>query len=359
MRTPARKELGEYRAKRDFATTPEPAPRNKGRQSPSVTRFVVQEHSATRLHWDLRLEHDGVAASWAIPNGIPDVPGENRKAVHTEDHPLEYLHFEGTIPKGQYGAGTMFVWDHGTYDCEVWEENKVTAVFHGERVTGRYHLFQAGREQKDWMIRRVDPPADPDREPLPEHVAPMTAKPGKLPTGDDWAFEIAWQGERVVAFLEPGRIRLENAQLDEVTELFPEVRRLTRHVEGRPMVLDGELVVFDDDGRPAPDRLAGRLKPGGDSAVRTRARKNPVVFVVYDVLHLDGRSTMALPYTERRELLDSLELHGDAWRVPAYHRGDGTALRAAARQQQLEAIVGKPLESRYEPGTPGWVLVPA
>src|SRR5258707_1964097 len=172
-------QLDEYRRKRDFRATPEPGPGEAGELA--AERFVVQEHSATRLHWDLRLERDGVAVSWAVPNGIPEVPGENRIAVHTEDHPLEYLEWEGVIPKGNYGAGTMKVWDSGTYECHEWTGDKVTATFHGERLTGRYHLFQAGRDGKDWMIRRVDPPADPDREPMPAHVVPVVAVPGPLP----------------------------------------------------------------------------------------------------------------------------------------------------------------------------------
>src|ERR1044071_9938123 len=131
--------LSEYERKRDFEATPEPAPKRRRRKKGSL-RFVVQQHSARRLHWDLRLEHEGVAASWAIPNGIPDDPSQNRKAVHTEDHPLEYLEFEGEIPEGEYGAGTMKIWDHGTYELEKWEPEKVMVRFEGERVRGRYAL---------------------------------------------------------------------------------------------------------------------------------------------------------------------------------------------------------------------------
>src|SRR6201996_858728 len=136
--------LGEYERKRDFSKTKEPAPkrpRKRAAAKPKQPRFVVQEHSARRLHWDLRLEHEGAAASWAIPNGIPESPEENRKAVHTEDHPLEYLSWEGEIPKGEYGAGTMVVWDSGTYELEKWTEAKVIVDFHGEKLRGRYALF--------------------------------------------------------------------------------------------------------------------------------------------------------------------------------------------------------------------------
>jgi bifunctional non-homologous end joining protein LigD len=150
------KKLREYERKRDFEATPEPA--GGSTETADLPRFVIQEHSATRLHWDLRLEHDGVLLSWAIPNGIPQTPDENRKAVHTEDHPLEYLDFHGEIPKGNYGAGTMTIWDRGTYVPEKVEDRKVMVEFHGERVHGRYALFQTGSDPRDWMIHRMDPP---------------------------------------------------------------------------------------------------------------------------------------------------------------------------------------------------------
>src|SRR5579884_3038751 len=162
----ATKKLSAYEAKRDFRATPEPAGEGKRRAAkPALPRFVVQQHHATRLHWDLRLEHEGALASWAIPNGIPPDPAENRLAVRTEDHPLEYLEFEGEIPRGQYGAGTMRIWDRGTFEVHKWEERKVEVTFHGERLSGRYGLFPIGRggeAKEDWMIHRMDPPADPD-----------------------------------------------------------------------------------------------------------------------------------------------------------------------------------------------------
>ncbi|HVE68814.1 MAG TPA: DNA polymerase ligase N-terminal domain-containing protein, partial [Solirubrobacteraceae bacterium] len=198
--------LSEYRRKRDFAATPEPGPDAASGSAPRA-RFVVQEHHARRLHWDLRLERDGVLASWAIPNGIPEDPAENRKAVRTEDHPLEYLDFHGEIPAGQYGAGTMTVWDRGTYDCEKFRDDEVMVVFHGERLLGRYVLFRAGRDPKDWMIHRMDPPADPGREPMPDRIAPMLARLGELPRDEaGWGFEVKWDGVRALAFAEPGRL---------------------------------------------------------------------------------------------------------------------------------------------------------
>ncbi|HEX4673269.1 MAG TPA: DNA polymerase ligase N-terminal domain-containing protein, partial [Solirubrobacteraceae bacterium] len=167
--------LSSYRRKRDFPNTPEPG--GDVAQTPAAegNRFVVQQHAATRLHWDLRLEHDGVLASWAVPNGIPPDPADNRLAVRTEDHPLEYLEFHGEIPKGQYGAGTMKIWDTGTFELHKWDPRKVEVTFHGERLHGRYGLFVIGRDEatkQDWMIHRMDPPDDPDRVPMPERLVP-------------------------------------------------------------------------------------------------------------------------------------------------------------------------------------------
>jgi bifunctional non-homologous end joining protein LigD len=318
---------------------------------------VVQEHSATRLHWDLRLERDGVAVSWAVPNGIPEVPGENRMAVHTEDHPLEYLTWEGVIPKGSYGAGTMKVWDSGTYDAEEWTDTKATVTFHGERVKGKYHLFHiGGREGNDWMIRRVDPPLDPDREPMPEHVVPLVPVPGPLP-GDDahHAYAIAWEGRRAVAFCEPARLRLEDTAGGEITSFFPELSRFVRSVGAHTAVFDGELVGLGDDGRPDRARLERRFKPGTDSAMRRRARDIPVVYEIYDLLYLDGHSLTELPWEERQERLADLDLDGEHWRVSQHHRGDGGALLEAARANGLDGIVAKPVDSPYAPGA--WVSV--
>src|SRR5215210_2427669 len=145
------KRLGSYEAKRDFDSTPEPRGRRKG--AAAAPRFVVQEHHARRLHWDLRLEHDGVLASWAVPRGIPPDPARNHLAVRTEDHPLEYLDFHGEIPAGQYGAGTMRIWDRGTYETHKWREDEVMVTFHGERVRGRHVLFRTGG--KNWMLHRM------------------------------------------------------------------------------------------------------------------------------------------------------------------------------------------------------------
>jgi bifunctional non-homologous end joining protein LigD len=354
--------LSRYRAKRQFQETSEPRGSEETAAETSP-RFVVQEHHATRLHWDLRLEHDGVLASWAIPNGIPRDPAENRLAVRTEDHPLEYLDFHGEIPKGQYGAGSMTIWDQGTYDLHKWEERKVEATFHGERLEGRYGLFpigRAGEARNDWMIHRMDAPADSEREPAPESLVPMMARAGELPRDEDqWSFEVKWDGVRAIAYVQPGRLRLESRNLNEITDAYPEVRGLLLNTGMHELVLDGEIVAFDENGRPSFERLQRRMHVTAPTAVRRLAASHPVVYAIFDLLYLDGHSLMGLPYTERRRRLESLELGGSAWRVPAAHPGEGARLLAATGTQGLEGIVAKRLDSRYEPGrrTGAWLKV--
>ncbi|MGH3026661.1 MAG: DNA polymerase ligase N-terminal domain-containing protein, partial [Gaiellaceae bacterium] len=178
--------LGEYRRKRDPTKTTEPMPRNVAKKAKgsrgSGNSFVVQEHHASSLHWDFRLERDGVLVSWAVPKGVPPDPKVNVLAVHVEDHPLEYASFEGAIGERQYGAGAVTIWDRGTYDTEKWSEREVMVVLHGERVQGRFVLFRTGG--KNWMMHRMDAPAKADWQGLPKRVAPMLATLGSLPADD-------------------------------------------------------------------------------------------------------------------------------------------------------------------------------
>ncbi len=350
--------LAPYRAKRDFRRTPEPTGGDRREATGGDGRFVVQEHDATRLHWDLRLERDGVLASWAIPNGIPMSPRENRKAVHVEDHPLDYIDFEGVIPEG-YGAGTVKLWDSGTYELEKWEPQKVIVTFHGNRLTGRYALFEAG-STKDWMIHRMDPAADSEREPMPAHLVPMLARLGPLPaTAQHFGFEIKWDGIRALSYYEPGRFRIESRNLNDITAQYPELRRLGRQLGSRDAILDGEIVAFDEQGRPSFGLLQQRMHLTRDADIKRRAKLVPVRYVLFDVLYLEGRSVMGRPYEERRALLESLGLEGSHWQTPGYHRGEGEALVEATAKNGLEGVVAKRLDSTYSPGrrSPHWIKV--
>jgi bifunctional non-homologous end joining protein LigD len=348
--------LDRYRAKRDFDATPEPGPDdmpgNQGNE-----RFVVHEHHARRLHWDLRLERDGVLVSWAVPRGIPPDPARNHLAVHTEDHPLEYIEFSGDIPAGQYGAGTMKIWDRGTYETHKFREDEVMVTFHGERLHGRYVLFRTRGD--DWMIHRMDPPEDPEREPMPERVAPMLARTGPLPRDETgWAFEIKWDGVRAISYVEGGRLRLESRNGNDITARYPELRGLGPALGAREAILDGEVVAFED-GRPSFQKLQGRMHLASEHAVRRLAASEPVVYMAFDLLFLDGRSLMEQPYEERREALLALELAGPSWQTPAHHVGDGARLLEASRAQGLEGIIAKRLDCPYTPGrrSSGWVKV--
>jgi bifunctional non-homologous end joining protein LigD len=338
--------LGRYRGKRDFERTSEPRGDEK---SGDGARFVVQEHDATRLHWDLRLEHGHTLASWAVPRGIPAHPDENRLAVRTEDHPLEYLEFEGDIPEGEYGAGTMKVWDSGTYDAEKFRDDEVIAVFHGDRVRGRYALFRTRGD--DWMIHRMDPPEDPDYESMPERVPPMKARPGSLPADEEaWGYEVKWDGIRAVMFVDHGHMNLQGRNFSDFTPRYPELRDFARSLGAARIVLDGEVVALDEEGRPSFERLQSRMHLASDSAVRRRMRDIPATYVIFDLLYFDGHTTTGLPYAERRRLLRELELQGPYWRTPAHHEGDGAALLEATKELGVEGIVAKKLDSVYEPG---------
>jgi bifunctional non-homologous end joining protein LigD len=352
---------------RDFGETPEPAG-GLGPEPPvsAEARFVVQEHHATALHWDLRLEHDGVLASWALPKGVPPDPRVNHLAVHTEDHPMQYLTFHGDIPSGNYGAGTMTVWDTGTYETEKWGDREIIVVLHGKRVEGRHVLFHT--RGKQWMIHRMDPPADPGREVWPgwDAFVPMVAVVGDALPSDlaTRAAEFAWGGQRVLLSVSGGRVQVRGAGLgdEELIGRFRELRLLGEALGVTEVVLDGEVIVPGADGRPSASLLVDRLGARSDSTARRLADRHPAVVMIADLLWLDGHPMTDLGYTARRERLSSLSLGGPAWQVPASYPGpDGPALLVAAGQQGLAGVVAKRLASGYQGASPSedWIFVAA
>ena len=348
--------LEKYREMRDFGATPEPSGDEVVPEA-DEPRFVVQEHHATALHWDLRLERDGVLVSWAVPKGIPPDPRENHLAVHTEDHPLLYLDFHGDIPEGSYGAGSMTIWDTGTYETEKWSDREVMVTFHGEKVQGKYVLFKTGGKQ--WMIHRMDPPADPSRELMPRGLRPMVASEGVIPDDDGFGFEVDWDGARAVVGSDGGRIEASGPDGEDLLKVAPELRSLGLALGALPVVLDGELVAFGDDGRPDAGRLERRLAAKSDATARRLSTSVPLTYVIYDLLWMDGHGAMALGYEQRRALLDRLELAGPGWQTPAWHKGDGGALLQASKAQGLAGVVAKRLDAPYRPGesTTDWVRV--
>ena len=335
--------LATYRSKRDAGKTPEPVPAAGSFPQGDDNTFVVQEHHARALHWDLRLEREGVLVSWAVPKGIPMDPKTNHLAVHTEDHPLEYATFSGDIPRGEYGAGTMAIWDRGTYETEKWSDREVMVVLHGSRAAGRYVLFRTGG--KNWMIHRMDPPADPDAEPLPVGLRPMPAEErSRLPRDEDsYGFEFAWGGRRMLTYIEGGRARFADGEGHDIGAPAGLAMPLGAAFSARPALLDGELATLE----------------------------GKEIYLIFDLLHLDGRSLLDLPYEERRRRLDELNLSGSRWQTAPWFPGEGgdgrgdepgtgAAVRQAAREQGLPGIVAKRLDAPYRPGehTDAWRYIP-
>jgi len=346
--------LSTYRKKRDPARTPEPVPapspsRRRGKRGNDDT-FVIQEHHATALHWDFRLERDGVLVSWAVPKGLPRHPGTNHLAVHTEDHPMEYATFEGHIPEGEYGGGKVILWDHGTYECEKWSDREVKVVLHGGRVDGRYVLFKTGDRDRDWMVHRMDPAAD-GYEPMPSLVRPMLAVARDALPADDgaWGYEFKWDGVRAVVYVDGGRPRVLSRNDRDVTASYPELRAMAESLGSTQVVLDGEIVAMDASGRPSFGALQNRMHVTGAAQVRRLVAQTPVTFLAFDVLYVDGRSLLTAPYAERREVLESLGLSGPSWQTPPYFAGDGPAILAASQAQGLEGVLAKRLDSPYVP----------
>src|ERR1700728_2347385 len=259
--------LSPYRAKRRADRTPEPMGAETPARATERMSFVIQEHHARALHWDFRLERDGVLVSWALPKGLPVDPKRNHLAVHTEDHPLEYGSCAGDIPAGEYGGGSVSIWDSGHYDCEKWSEREVMVVLHGTRAAGRYVLFQTGGTQ--WMIHQMDPAPD-GWEPLPEGLRPLLATAAPPPaSAGGWSYECKWEGVRALVAVDGGRIRITSRNDLDVTVSYPELRALGLALGSRQVLLDGEIVAFDDAGRASFSLLQQRMH-GADAAILPR-----------------------------------------------------------------------------------------
>jgi bifunctional non-homologous end joining protein LigD len=335
-------DLRQYRAKRDFGVTPEPAP-EAGAAEADAPRFVVQRHDARSLHHDLRLEVDGTLASWAVPKGMPLREGPKRLAVRTEDHPLEYLEFEGVIPEGQYGAGRMSVWDAGTFTEEERSGREWKVVLEGRILRGHYHLVRTGtdRGREEWLVFRSSkgPEGPPDPTPRFRELRPMLAGSASDPFDDPaWAFELKWDGYRALALVTPEGTELRSRGGLDITPTYPDLADLRRAVMCEEAILDGEVVVLDEGGRPS----FGALQEGS----------GPFTYMAFDLLYADGEWLTGLPWAERRERLAAAVSpeSGPRLVISDHVPERGRDLYRAAEERGIEGIVAKRMSSAYQAG---------
>ncbi|WEO79016.1 ATP-dependent DNA ligase [Cryobacterium sp. SO2] len=372
-----------YRGKRDATRTPEPVPEAAAPHAPGSggAAFVIQEHHARALHFDLRLEHDGVLASWALPKGVPTDPTHNHLAVHTEDHPLEYLEFEGDIPAGEYGAGSMSIWDSGNYSAEKWRDDEVIVTLRGRPDGGlagaerEFALIRTGgADSRNWLIHLMKPKASQKADvATPATVtaartdySPMLARPGslqELSPDAGWAYEMKWDGIRMLAYLDGGphgAVRFMTRNGNDVTASFPElVDDLRRAVGDQSAVLDGEVVALDRRNRPDFSLLQTRLGLTDERDVRRARQGAPVHYFAFDLLEHDGAAAVELPYSDRRRALEGLVTSVGAVQVPPAFDGDAAEALATSSRLGLEGLIAKQNDSRYQSGrrTDRWVKV--
>ena len=409
------KPLETYAKKRDFSKTPEPSGAGAKKPAPRAPRlrFVVQMHDASRLHYDFRLEADGVLKSWAVPKGPSLDTHEKRLAMEVEDHPLDYRDFEGIIPKGNYGAGEVIVWDKGTYKLlegtsttEQIAKGSLKFELSGKKLRGAFalvHIKGRGGEENAWLLIKerdefVDPswritdhsesvksgktlaqiasnPKAPHwkssrqaapssakpspkgkAEPLPQVTSPMLATAVDEPFDDkDWLFELKWDGYRALARIErDGAVSIASRNGNDFTAKFPELAAMAEAFSERPVIVDGEIVVLDKEGRPSFGALQERLDRFG----RTKPQEHPVTFVVFDLLYGNGRDLRGEPLALRKAALESILTGRGPVMLSKHVLREGKELFALAQERGLEGIVGKRLGSAYySKRTRDWVKI--
>lgn len=402
--------LREYARKRRLEKTSEPPPARR-RQPTGPLRFVVHKHAASRLHYDLRLEVDGVLKSWAVPKGPSLDPNEKRLAMMVEDHPIDYAGFEGVIPEGEYGAGAVIVWDRGRYAPEEdghrtfkrsegeehmrrgLSEGKVSFVLDGEKLRGSWALVKSRRGERDWLLikhRDDTPPRDvlqedrsvvsgmtvedlkAGRKPpseergsqsispkdlpnarkgaFPRTLAPMLATLAKEPfSHPDWVFEPKLDGLRAIAFIQDGKARLVSRGGREVARVYPSLAEELTEQPGQ-MVIDGEVVAPDDEGRPSFQRLQQRMNLQGEADIRRADVQVPVLYYVFDLLYVDGYDLRAVPFEERRRLLERTLVPSNRVRLIDQFEEDGETAYEATVEHGLEGVMAKRRDSAYRSG---------
>ena len=375
--------LDKYRSMRSADRTPEPVPEPGYLPHGNDDTFVVQEHHARRLHYDFRLERGGVLVSWAVPKGIPPETGQNRLAVQTEDHPLDYADFAGIIPRGEYGGGTVTIWDAGTYVTEKWRDNEVIVVLDGQKARGRYVLIRT--EGSNWLLHRMKDQGPPgktygphsaDEAPLrpvasgkqtteentevrqrvpapPTDLKPMMATAGTphdISDDGSWRFEGKWDGIRALATLGPNGLRLHSRAGNDFTHAYPELQELVTLLDGHGGVLDGEIVALDAKGKTSFSLLQQRMNLAAARDVARVRKSVSVQFWLFDVLHLDGVSLLRKRYDVRRQILQALPISGDICVVPEQLPGTVQEALQGSLDRGWEGIVAKRADSTYLSG---------
>ncbi|MEX1262735.1 MAG: non-homologous end-joining DNA ligase [Actinomycetota bacterium] len=342
--------LFEYVRRRDFGPegTSEPAP---GEVAPGGSSFVIHKHRATRLHYDVRLEREGALPSWAVPKGLPIAKGDKRLAVQTEVHPLEYGKFEGTIPEGHYGAGDVRIFDDGWYETVEWTDTKVSFVLHGRRYPGlEFHFVKTNRDWLGFLASAQSAPAIA----APPRFEPMLAEGGWEAFDEpEWWFEPKLDGIRCMAELSTGQTVVRTRTGRDATAQYPELHMVHELVDQVNAVVDGEIVAFDDAGRPSFEVLQGRMNLSGERAIARTAKITPVSLVAFDLLWLDGHDTTGLTLEQRRELLELVVEQDHRLQVTTHAEGDGVDLTEAAKGLGLEGVMAKRKGSAYLPGRRG------
>ncbi|MEQ1947987.1 MAG: DNA ligase D [Bryobacteraceae bacterium] len=400
--------LKTYAEKRRFDKTPEPPASESVRRAKSPLRFCVQRHHASHLHYDFRLELGGALKSWAVPKGPTLDPDQKRLAMMVEDHPIEYGSFEGNIPKGNYGGGSVMLWDRGTYEMlgaaspeEQLERGDFKFVLHGEKLSGEFAIVRMKRGKgNEWLLLKkrdayATPGWDPEdhatsvitgrvqeeiaREKTPLHgagepearskapavklpksarqsempkiVAPMLAEIAKEPppATEDWLYEIKWDGVRALCSIEDGALRITSRNGNAIEKQYPELAILPHQIQAKQAILDGEIAALDEKGRPSFELLQRRMHLADAAVIARLGRSQPVTLFLFDLIYLDGHDLRGVPLIERKNLLQQILTPSDTVRYSEHFAGAGAELLEAAKAQGLEGIVGKRAASTYEP----------
>jgi bifunctional non-homologous end joining protein LigD len=344
-------QLETYAKKRDFQKTPEPTGRII---EPGGSNFVVHRHHASHLHYDLRLEQDGVLRSWAVPRGLPPHPGVKRLAVQTEDHPMQYLTFDGAIPKGQYGAGEMWIYALGKYQVTKDKKDGFYFRLSSKEVTGEYRIHKM--KAKEWLLERVD---EPQVNYLRQEIEPMLSESVDIPPkGDQYIYEVKWDGIRALISLEDGQVKIRTRRQHDITAQFPELIIPEKAFRANTALFDAEIVCLDKSGRPSFQTVISRMQARGETNILRQSKTYPVNCYVFDCLYLDGRPLINEPLLRRKEWLKDAIKHETPYRVSEFIE-DGESLYEAAREHSLEGIMAKIKDSKYYPGRRNdcWVKV--